>query len=73
VREHENRLRRALEHEISERIEAHRRRATDSVLSQDSYAQTIGRISELKALQSSIPDLCAKIIHDEEEDDDPPL
>lgn len=72
MREHENRLRRALEHEIDERITAHRRRASDTVLSPEPYAKVVGKIEELLSLKAVIPQLCKKIIHDEEDDDDPP-
>jgi hypothetical protein len=72
VREHENRLRRALEAAIDERMDAHRRRATDTVLAPEIYAKTVGRIEELRSIRSEIPVMCARIIHDEEEDDDPP-
>lgn len=72
VREHENRLRRALEADLEARIDARRRRATDTLLPPDVYAQTVGKIAELKSLRADLPDLCAKIIHDEEDDDDQP-
>lgn len=72
MREHENRLRRALEADLEERISARRRRATDTLLQPEVYAQTVGRIAELKSVLSDLPALCAKIIHDEEEDDDQP-
>lgn len=72
MREHENRLRRSLEAEIDARIDAHRRRATDSLLAPEPYHSVVGKIAELKSLKLAIPDLCAKIIHDEEDDDDPP-
>lgn len=72
MREHENRLRRALEADIDARIDARRRRATDTLLPPEIYAQQVGKISELKSLRDDLPNLCAKIIHDEDDDDDPP-
>lgn len=69
MREHENRLRRAIEDEIDQSIKAYRERGTDTVLQPEAYAKIVGKVEELKRLRGVIPELCKRIIHDEEDDD----
>jgi predicted phage-related endonuclease len=69
MRQHENRLRRSLLAHIETRIQRLRETTTDGVLAHDVYLKNVGSIGELKRLRDDIPDLCEKIL-DEEEDGD---
>lgn len=70
MRQHENRLRRALEDEIEQRIASHRSRGTDSILSPEVYAKVVGKIEELRSLKDTLPVLCRQILQEEDDDDD---
>lgn len=68
MRGYENRLKRALEFSREERIIQLRDKATEAVLPYEVYVRIVGQISELKRLRDTIPELCERIL--EEEDDD---
>jgi hypothetical protein len=70
VRYHENKLRRALEAAREERIQTLREKATDAVLPHDTYVHVCGQIAELKRLRDTIPEVCERILDEEEEDDE---
>ena len=68
---HENKLRRAIEAHARARIQLLREKATDSVLTQENYLHTCAQIAELKRLLAEIPDICKRILDEEDDDDEP--